>query len=130
MFREFRWVIVIGLAIIPLCAHALGIGKITTNSAFNEPFEAEIELLSVAPGELDSVRVELASVAAFSKANVERPFLLSRLKFETFQKENGKAAIRVYSREAITEPFLNFLIEVNWAKGQLVREFSVLLDID
>ena len=42
--------------------------------------------------------------------------------------EAGKAVIRVTSRKTIREPFLNFLVEVNWPKGCLVREYTVLLD--
>ncbi len=129
MFHKFRLLVFIGLVITPLCSQALGLGKITSGSALNQPFEAEIELLSVAPGELDGVKVALASEEAFSKAEVDRPYLLSRLKFEIIQKENGQAAIRVFSRQAVSEPFLTFLVEVDWPKGHLVREFSVLLEI-
>ena len=110
-------------------AMALGVGKIKTLSAFNQPFEGEIALLSLEPGELDSIKVALATPEEFSRANIDRTFLLSRLKFETMLKEDGKAAIRVFSQEAVTEPYLNFLVEVVWPKGRVVREFSVLLDV-
>ncbi|MCD8513339.1 MAG: hypothetical protein LRY63_08350 [Nitrincola sp.] len=32
------------------------------------------------------------------------------------------------STEPVREPFLNFLVEVNWPNGRLVREYTVLLD--
>ena len=129
MLRKLGLIMAITLFVMPLNALALGLGKIKTHSALHEPFEAEIELRSLAAGELDSVKVELASKDAFSKAGVERLYLLSRLKFQTLQKDNGQAVIRVFSHDAISEPFLNFLVEVNWSEGQVVREFSVLLDI-
>ena len=34
----------------------------------------------------------------------------------------------VTTRSAVKEPFLNFLIEADWSKGRLLREFTVLLD--
>ena len=129
MLRKFRLAIAIALLSTPLYSYALGLGEITTHSALNQPFEAEIELLSIKPGELDGIRIALASEEAFAKAGIARPFLLSRLKFETIQKENGRAAIRVYSRQAISEPYLNFLLEVEGPNSRLLREFSVLLDI-
>ena len=129
MLRKIRLVIVIGLLLAPLYSHALGLGEIKTSSALNQPFEAEIELLSIKPGELDGIKVMLASPEVFSRAGVERIHLLSHLKFETVQKANGRAVIRVFSRQAISEPYLNFLIEVIGPKSRLVREFSVLLEI-
>ncbi len=32
------------------------------------------------------------------------------------------------STDAIPEPFVTFLVEVNWARGRLMREYTVLLD--
>ncbi len=32
------------------------------------------------------------------------------------------------SRDAISEPFVSFLIDVNWPRGRLLREYTVLLD--
>jgi pilus assembly protein FimV len=34
----------------------------------------------------------------------------------------------VHSTDAIPEPFVTFLVEVNWARGRLMREYTVLLD--
>jgi len=129
MYIKSAIALVFALLLVPLQVQALGLGKLQTSSVLNQPFEGEIELLSLAEGELDTVKVALASEEAFSRVNVDRPFLLSRLKFETVQKPDGKSVVRVYSNRPISEPYLNFLIEVNWPKGQIIREFSVLLDV-
>lgn len=128
MLRKLPLAMSIALALMPLQSQALGLGEITTNSVLNQPFDAEIRLLSVPPGELDGVKVSLADLDAFKRADVDRPFLLSKLKFETERKANGEAVVKVFSRSLIQEPFLNFLVEVNWPKGRMVREFTVLLD--
>jgi pilus assembly protein FimV len=107
---------------------ALGLGDINTRSALNQNLNAEVELLSVDPAELDGLRVRLASPEAFQRAGVERPFFLSGLKFTPMLREDGKAVIRVHSDQPIREPFLNFLLELNWPQGRLVREYTVLLD--
>jgi pilus assembly protein FimV len=36
--------------------------------------------------------------------------------------------VRVWSKQPIREPVLDFLLEVNWASGRLIRQFTVLLD--
>ncbi|MEW8471068.1 MAG: FimV/HubP family polar landmark protein, partial [Candidatus Thiodiazotropha sp.] len=97
-------------------------------SALNQAFKADIDLLSVSQEELQDVRVSLASREAFEKAGMERPYLLTGLKFTPMLTPAGKPVISISSKDAIREPFLNFLIEVNWPKGRLVREYTVLLD--
>src|SRR6476619_4619989 len=42
--------------------------------------------------------------------------------------ENGTQILRIKSTETVTEPFLTLLIEASWARGRLVREYTVLLD--
>jgi pilus assembly protein FimV len=109
-------------------AFALGLGEIHPQSALNQTFKADIDLLSVTQEELQDVRVSLASHEAFKKAGMDRPFHLTRLKFTPQLTASGKPVIAITSKNAIREPFLNFLVEVNWPKGRLVREFTVLLD--
>ncbi len=41
---------------------------------------------------------------------------------------SGAQVLRIKSTETVTEPFLTLLIEASWARGRLVREYTVLLD--
>lgn len=118
---------VIALA-IPLNASALGLGDINVHSALNQSFSAEIELLAVRPDEIESITVTLASSNAFAQAGLDRPTILTQLRFQVEKKANGKPYLHVYTQEPIQEPFLNYLVEVNWASGHLLREYTVLLD--
>jgi pilus assembly protein FimV len=121
--------IVILLTLFPVLANALGLGNLDLNSALNEPFDARIELLSPTADELDSLKVNLADSQAFARANIDRPFLLSKLRFALRRSvDDGPDYIRVFSQEPIREPFLNFLVEVSWSNGRLFREYTVLLD--
>jgi len=118
----------IAIGFIPGLGAALGLGKLTLNSGLNQPFEARIELLSVTAEELSTLKIRLADIEAFRRAHVERPFILSQLHFDLEEPEAGADYIRVYSEGAIREPYLNFLVEANWSKGRLFREYTVLLD--
>ncbi len=128
MIRKSSLVLALALSVATSGAQALGLGDIDLKSALNQNFNADITLLSVEKGTLDDVRVALASPEAFEQAGVDRPYLLSKLYFKPERLEDGRAVIRVTSREPIREPFLNFVIEVNWPKGRLLREYTVLLD--
>jgi len=128
MARKLASAVALITMAVSATALALGLGDIQTGSALNQAFEAEVELLSVDPAELDGVRVRLAPPEAFQRAGVDRPFFLSGLKFTPQLNAAGKTVVRVHSDKPIREPFLNFLVEVQWPKGKLVREYTVLLD--
>ena len=109
-------------------AHALGLGEVSLKSALNQPLVAEIELLEVrdlASGELIP---SLATPEDFTKAGVDRQYFLTDLKFTPVLKPNGKSVIRVTSSKPVREPYLNFLVEVLWPSGRLLREYTLLLD--
>ncbi len=128
MFRKLSLTLAISAALSPIGAYALGLGEIATRSALNESFNAQIQLLDVESGELDDVRVQLASPTDFAKAGLDRPYLLSKLIFKPVEADNGDFNILVTTDDPVREPFMNFLVEVNWPKGRLLREFTVLLD--
>ncbi|MCU7852706.1 MAG: hypothetical protein KZQ80_10875 [Candidatus Thiodiazotropha sp. (ex Monitilora ramsayi)] len=128
MIRKLSLAVAVATALSPMGAWALGLGDINSKSALNQDFNAEIDLLSVDQEEVQDIRVGLASQEAFDRAGIERLFLLSGLKFQPMMSPSGKPVIAVTSVDPIREPFLNFLLEVNWPKGRLVREYTVLLD--
>ncbi len=112
----------------PVGVNALGIGEIQLHSALNQNFLAKIPLIA-SPGEnTKDIRVTLASPSAFKKAGVERSYLLSTLKFKPELNADGTMSVKILSNDAIREPFLNFLIEVKWAEGRMLKEYTVLLD--
>jgi pilus assembly protein FimV len=114
---------------LPSSVLALGLGEIEVSSFLNQPLKAEIVVISARPGEIDDLLVSLASRDAFTRAGLSRPQHLAELRFAVNKSESGDSAtISVTTRTAVKEPFLNFLIEADWAKGRVLREFTVLLD--
>lgn len=113
---------------IPSLAQALGLGGIEVKSGLNEPLNAEIQVIQDAAGEADGLSVTLASAEDFARVGIDRTRIDAPLEFAVAKAANGQPVIRVTSSRPVREPFLNFLIEVNWAKGRLLREYTVLLD--
>ncbi|WIO73067.1 FimV/HubP family polar landmark protein [Porticoccaceae bacterium LTM1] len=109
-------------------ALSVGLGDITLNSALNEPLDAEIELLNV--GDLSDVEmlVALASNEDFARTGVAREFFLTDLKF-TVDLTDSRPMIRVKSQKPVREPYLDFLVELQWPSGRLLREYTLLVDL-
>ena len=113
---------------LPLAAHAAGLGRLTVTSALGQPLRGEIELLSVDKSDIGTLTARIATYEAFKEANIERNPALSAIRFSVEQKTSGEPYLKLTSTQALNEPFLDMLIEVNWPAGRLVREYTVLLD--
>ncbi len=113
--------------VISETAHAAGLGALTVQSALGQPLRAEIELSAVTPEELQTLNVRLASQQVFKQAGIEFNPALTTLRFSV-EKRDGRDVVRISSSQAINEPFLDLLVELNWESGRLVREYTFLLD--
>ena len=116
------------LAALSTQAHALGLGEIKINSSLNQPLDAEIQLYGVQSTEVEELRVRLASPEAYKRAGLDRPRSHTKMQFQVGRGTGGKPVIQVTSRDPVREPFLDFLIEANWSSGQVLREYTVLVD--
>lgn len=108
-------------------ASALGLGEVTVHSALNQPLNAEINLLQLRDLSETQIIASLADADDFYLAGVKPTTVLSDINFQ-LEIKNGKGMIKLSTNQPIREPFLNFLVEVNWPSGRLVREYTVLLD--
>ncbi|PBJ19585.1 hypothetical protein BSF44_45580 [Pseudomonas sp. ACN8] len=108
-------------------APALGLGEITLHSALNQPLRADIALVDAAGVEENQLSVSLATADEFSRAGVDRAFFLNNLTFTPVLRGN-RSVIQVTSGKPVSEPFLNFLVQLNQPNGRLLREYTVLID--
>ena len=110
-------------------ALALGLGEIRVKSQPGQPLLAEIPVMSSEPGELEQLRARLASPTTFERVGLPRPQgLVNELDFAVALDEAGRPVVRVTSRTPVDVAAVNFLIEVDWGQGRLVREYSALID--
>jgi pilus assembly protein FimV len=121
-----RLVLVVAFS-LPLLAQAAGLGRLSVQSFLGQPLRAEIEIVSLLPGEESSLEARLASANAFQQAGIEFSPALASMRFEIV-KVGGRPTLRVTTRQPVNDPFLDILIELRWATGLLVREYTVLLD--
>src|SRR5271167_1461238 len=128
MFVTLPRLMLMACLLSPSLSWALGLGEIHLNSALNEPMRAEIDLIAANPDELAALRATLADKESFTRYGIDRPPFLSTLTFTLGKSKDGRNVLVVRSTDAIPEPFVTFLVEVNWSRGRLMREYTVLLD--
>src|SRR5450830_1155926 len=115
-------------ALISWGAEAAGLGKLKVLSGLGEPLNAEIELLAASPDELSSLTAMVAPEEAYKVQGIERPALHSNIKVEIKKTPDGTPYLKLSSNIPVADPYLDMLIQVDWASGRLLREYTLLLD--
>ena len=113
---------------LPGAAHALGLGEIHVNSALNEPLAADIEILGATAEELSSLTASVANRDTFLRFRAERPAFLASATFKVSHDVKGKPLLLIRSTDAFTEPVVNLLVDLRWNNGEVIRQYSLLLD--
>lgn len=113
---------------VPAPADAAGLGRLTVQSALGQPLRAEVEVTSLGLEELGTLSARLAPAEAFRQAGLEYNPALTNLRFAIDRRSNRSAVVRITSTQPINEPFVDLLVELNWASGKFVREYTFLLD--
>ncbi len=119
----------LGVAALSYSVHAYsaGVGGINVDSALGQPLKADIELFASDKAEKSSIVARLASPEAYKSRGLDYPFG-NKFKFVVENHANGESVIHVSSNQPVNDPFVSLLVDVNWASGKLVREFTFLLD--
>ena len=128
MKRPLLLPLAIAFAFQGSAALALGLGPVHVKSRLNQPLDAEIPVIQGSVDEAAGLVVQLASGEDFDRVGLDRSRISVPLEFTLVRSAGGEPMIRVTSKEPIREPFLDFLVEANWPKGRLLREYTVLLD--
>lgn len=107
-------------------SQAAGLGKLAVFSSLGQPLRAEVELSATAE-ELVGMSARLAPQDVFRQAGVDYSPGLADLRFK-LERRNGKPVLGLTTLRPVNEPFLDFLVELTWPAGRLVREYTFLLD--
>src|SRR5712671_2691722 len=117
-----------GVLTLSVPAFALGLGRLTVQSGLGQPLSAQIELTSAQRDELDSLRARIADPSVYRDNNVTYPGALSRARVTLEQSGNNPPYLRISTSQAVNDPYLDMIVEINWATGKVVRDYTFLLD--
>ncbi len=123
-----KYGLVAGALALPFAAYPLGLGKLTVESYVGQPLVARIELLSPNKEDLDSLSAKIADPSLYRQNNLQYQGVLSRSRVTLERGPGDTAFLKVTSGTPVTEPYLDLLVDVNWASGRVVRDYTFLLD--
>jgi len=109
-------------------AQALALGRVVVQSALGEPLRAEIDVPDINAEEAASLRVGLASAEAFRSSGMEMNAALAGLQISLQKRADGRSFLRLTSPRPVNEPFVDLIVEANWASGRIVRDYTLLFD--
>lgn len=109
-------------------AYALGLGRITVQSALGEPLLAEIDVADITVEEASSLKVGAAAADRFKSAGLEYSAVMAGLEVKLQRRADGRAYLRLSSNRPVTEPFLDLILEANWSSGRITRDYTLLFD--
>ncbi|KQW43867.1 hypothetical protein ASD88_17330 [Pelomonas sp. Root662] len=115
------------MLVISGSAQALGLGRLNVQSALGETMRAEIDVTSLTPEEAATLKVRVAPPESYRSSGVEYNPVLTSAQVQVV-RNNGRTVLRVSSDRSVQEPFVDVILEVTWASGRLVREYTLLFD--
>lgn len=116
-------------AVLLLCAgaEAATLGEARVKSFLNQPLDVEIALVGLRAGEHEDLRLRVANQEHFERLGILYDSFLADLSFEIVQID-GRWAVRARSNRPVTEPFIDFPLQMSWPGGQLIRQYTLLID--
>lgn len=117
------------LAILaPGVANALGVGNYRLNSYLDQPLSMDIPLTGTQDLAAGDIIVSLADQKTFDEAGIKRTAVLSSLNFSVTVNKEGGGDVHITTQGSVSMPYLDFLVQVLWPTGRIVREYTLLLD--
>ena len=109
-------------------AWALALGRVTVQSALGEPLRAEVAIPQMSAAEAESLRAAIASPNVFRAQGMEYSGTANNVRVELVRRPDGSAILRLTTAQPVNDPFVDLVIDANWAAGSLQRSYTVLLD--
>ena len=94
------------LALASPWASALGLGRLSVQSALGEAMQAEIEITSMTPEEQANLRIRVAPPEAYRAANVDYNPVLPTTRATLQKRADGRLFVRLVSDRGVQEPFV------------------------
>jgi FimV-like protein len=115
---------------LPGASLALGLGDLHVESALHQPLTAQIELVGATQEDLARLSARIADEETFERYGLERPAFLFTTALKISQDKQGHPVLVLRSTDAFTDPVVTFLVDLHSPSGELIREYTLLLDPD
>lgn len=116
-------------ALFATAAQAAELGDIAARSYIGQPLAADIELVALAPDEVNGLQVRLAQADVYRGANVTMNPALSSVRMEVVQR-GQKQFLHVTTTRAVEADYVHLYVTLGAAGRQEVRLATVWLQAD
>ena len=117
--------------LVGLCstqALALSLGRLTVESALGEAFRAQVDIAAISEEEAATLKTTVASPEAYKAVGLNYNPALPGMNIALQKRANGSYYFQLSSEQSINDPFIDLILEANWASGRLVRSYAMLFD--
>lgn len=124
-------VTMVGAALLaPALGDAATLGRMTVQSGRNEPLRAEIQVMQIDPREAASLSARIGSRVAHEQARIPYPEEAAKIEATIARKPDGAYVVQLRSREVITEPMLDILVELKSPVSEVGRPYLIDTSIE
>lgn len=120
-------VLLLALLSMTSALQAAALGEVTVHSALGQKLDADIEIVALTQAELETLAVRPASREAFAEANLEMTPAVRSLRFE-IQRKGQRTVVHLTSEQAVNDPYLTILFELESDGNRMMRQYALLLD--
>lgn len=117
-----------GVTALPISALALGLGRLTVESGLGQPLAARVELTAAQKDEVDTLTAKVAEPSVYRDNNVQYPGSMTRARVSVERGPNGTYYLKVTTPQSVNDPYIDLIVQVDWATGRVVRNYTFLLD--
>lgn len=117
---------IFSLAATPL--FALGLGSMDLQSRLNQNFQADIPVLVSEETDPTELTIRLAPKDQFERAGIKLSRTATQMQFNVVRREDGQMVIEVSTKDRVTEPMVNFVLEVEQGRMRSVRKYTAMLE--
>lgn len=107
---------------------ALGLGQASLESRLNQPLVIHIPILETKNMRASEIVAKIASPKMFAQHGMEHKRIHNNLQVDIKAAANNRLYLSLSSREPFKEPYLQLLVDFRWAKGNILKEVTMLLD--
>jgi pilus assembly protein FimV len=107
---------------------AASLGRLTVLSGSGEPLRAQIEVTAIQPGEAESLRATLAPADVYRQTQLDHPDFLSSVRLALSDLPDGRKVVTISSDPPIEARVVDLLVDLNWASGRFIRQYSFFVD--
>ena len=108
-------------------AWSLGLGDVNVESYLNQPLQLRIDLITRETDDLAAVTAQLGSVDDYELIGASRDDIPVPIRF-TVEDIEGTPYLLGTSNLPIGNPVVRLIVQLNYASGRLLREYTVFLD--